>query len=130
MIGQMASGIVQMQKWQFSGFGSGIWTSFFFKLSKTMSRKKDESNVSPGGKMMISTIPMGVKHRQNITFFASISCMDRVGRLMPALTHTADLGFSNSSQVSSPVMIRARSLTWRWLSRRKSFREILTLSSF
>jgi hypothetical protein len=28
------------------------------------------------------------------------------------------------------VMIRARSLTWRWLSRRKSFREILTLSSF
>jgi hypothetical protein len=87
----------------FSGFGSRIRASFFFKLSRTMSMKKDRSGVSSGGNMTISIIPMGVRH-PNITFFAPRSCLGRVGRLTSALTHIADLGFSKQTQVSCPVM--------------------------
>jgi hypothetical protein len=37
------------EKWPYSGFGLGIWACFFFKLSRTISTKKDRSNISPGG---------------------------------------------------------------------------------
>jgi hypothetical protein len=56
--------------------------------------KGKQSNVSPDGNVKISTIPMGVKHTQNIAFSVLMVWLGRVGRLMVLPTQIADLGFS------------------------------------
>jgi hypothetical protein len=94
MIGQRGSDAIQMQKVAFSGFGPGIWASFFFEPSRMMSTKRDRLHVSPDCNTTISTIRVVVKDTENMTFSESISCLGRVGRLTSAPTHIADLGFS------------------------------------
>jgi hypothetical protein len=39
-----------LEKWPFSGFGSGIWVCFVFKLSRTMSKKKTDQTFGPAAK--------------------------------------------------------------------------------
>jgi hypothetical protein len=56
--------------------------------------KGKQLNISPGGNVKISTIPMGVKHTQNMAFFVLMGWLGRVGCLMVPPPQIADLGFS------------------------------------
>jgi hypothetical protein len=56
--------------------------------------KKARPVVSPRGNMTMWTIPMEVKHTQNMTFFTPINFLGRVERFLSAPTNIADLEFS------------------------------------
>jgi hypothetical protein len=72
-MGQMGSGILQMQKMAFFWILIGNLGEFLLQTLHNHVHKKDRSKVSPGGNMTISTIPTGETHPKH-----DLLCTDKL----------------------------------------------------